>query len=226
MIIEDNLVHHDLDIEYNLVLHNHDIEYNLVHHDLDQSDHHDHDIEYNLVRHDLHVNKACWKWRRRKVLRNKLLWPIAVPLPCTLYCIALSTIHCTRYCIALIIIQCTMYCIVLHCVLCIFLTSYCIVLDYFIQRIVLHNVWFCIFCVIVLYFLLRCFVFSFTLLCISYCTVLYFLFCCIAGNSPTWAATGATPPAVGGNFTKIQFVWCRNTLSLQIKKYTNPAPAG
>ena len=173
-------------------------------------------IEDNLVHHDLHVNKACWKWRRRKVLRNKLLWPIAVPLPCTLYCIALSTIHCTRYCIALIIIQCTMYCIVLHCVLCIFLTSYCIVLDYFIQRIVLHNVWFCIFCVIVLYFLLRCFVFSFTLLCISYYTVLYFLFRCIAGNSPTWATTGATPPAVvGGKFHK-------NTICL-MQKYLKVA---
>ena len=147
-------------------------------------------------------------------------------IQCTRYCIALITIQCTMYCIVLFTVKCTMYSIVLHCVLCIFWHH--IVLCW----IILYNVLcctmydfvfsvssFCIFFYIVLYFLIH-------LLCISYCTVLYFLFCCIAGNSPTWAATGATPPAVGGNFTKIQFVWCRNTLRLQIKKYTNPAPAG
>ena len=138
-------------------------------------------------------------------MRNKLLWPIAVPLPCTLYCIALSTIHCTRYCIALIIIQCTMYCIVLHCVLCIFLTSYCIVLDYFIQRIVLHNDFvfsvssFCIFFYVVLYFLLHCFVFPIALFCI-------FCFAVLQVIPQLGRLLAPLPQLSVGNFTKIQFV--------------------
>ena len=140
-------------------------------------------------------------------MRNKLLRPIAVLLPCTLYCIALTTIQCSRYCIALIAIQCTMYSIVLHCVLCIFfnIILYCVGLFY---------TTYCVAQCMILYFLFHRFVFSFTLFCIFLyiCFVfpiaLFCIFCfAVLQVIPQLGRLLAPLPQLSvGNFTKIQFV--------------------